>query len=73
MELHRNRCFSDPRMAGGVGSSKRRKLASNAAPYVLRQLLDNVPLDSNGGETDVCITCVEYWSKHAVRDLIPMS
>jgi hypothetical protein len=69
----RNRWLSDPRMEDSVGPRKRRKVSSNAAPYVLRQLLDNVPLDSDGSVTDVHITCVEYWSEYAARDLIPIS
>ncbi|EED21337.1 TGF beta receptor associated protein 1, putative [Talaromyces stipitatus ATCC 10500] len=46
-----------------VGPHKRRKLsASQAPPYVLRQLLDDVPIEPESGESDVHITCVEYWN-----------
>ncbi|KAL1963561.1 hypothetical protein VTN77DRAFT_8006 [Rasamsonia byssochlamydoides] len=52
-------------MDDSAGPRKRRKLSSSkAAPYVLRQLLDNVPLDSEGSGSDVHITCVEYWNEH---------
>ncbi|KKA18261.1 TGF beta receptor associated protein 1 [Rasamsonia emersonii CBS 393.64] len=52
-------------MDDSAGPRKRRKLSSpKAAPYVLRQLLDNVPLDSEGGGSDVHITCVEYWNEN---------
>lgn len=52
-------------MDGSAGPRKRRKLsASQAAPYVLRQLLDDVPIEPESGETDVHITCVEYWSEY---------
>ena len=33
------------------------------APYVLRLLLDQVPLSTEDGTADAYITCVEYWSK----------
>jgi hypothetical protein len=47
-----------------AGPRKRRKLSSpKAAPYVLRQLLDKVPLETEDSGSDVHITCVEYWSK----------
>ncbi|PCH00086.1 Vacuolar sorting protein 39/Transforming growth factor beta receptor-associated domain 2 [Penicillium occitanis (nom. inval.)] len=52
-------------MDGSVGPRKRRKLsASQAAPYVLRQLLDDVPIEPESGEGDVHITCVEYWNEN---------
>ena len=42
---------------------KKRKLARpQATSYILRKLLDKVPLDTEG-EEDVHITCVEYWSE----------
>lgn len=48
----------------GIGPRKRRKIGPQAsAPYVLRQLLDEVPLSAEDGTTDVHITCVEYWSE----------
>lgn len=58
-------------MDGSAGPRKRRKLsASQAAPYVLRQLLDDVPIKPESGESDVYITCVEYWSEYIVFSLI---
>lgn len=50
-------------MDESAGPRKRRKLsASDAAPYVLRQLLDDVPIEPESGELGVHITCVEYWN-----------
>lgn len=49
-----------------LGPRKRRRIASpEAASYVLRPLLDNVPLTSEDSDADVYITCVEYWSEFA--------
>jgi hypothetical protein len=48
----------------GISPRKRRKITSPNAPYVLRSLLDQVPLSAEDPTTDdVYITCVEYWSK----------
>ncbi|GAD98256.1 TGF beta receptor associated protein 1, putative [Paecilomyces variotii No. 5] len=42
---------------------KRRKLSPRtAAPYVLQQLLDKVPLITEETGPDVHITCVEFWN-----------
>ena len=30
-------------------------------PYTLRPLMDNVPLSAEGQNTDIVITCVEFW------------
>ncbi|CRG89417.1 Putative DNA helicase INO80 [Talaromyces islandicus] len=50
-------------MAESAGPRKRRKLsASTAPPYVLRQLLDKVPLTAEEGGPEIHITCVEYWN-----------
>lgn len=58
-------------MDGTAGPRKRRKLsASQAAPYVLRQLLDDVPIEPESGEADVHITYVEYWSECNVLGLV---
>ncbi|GFF23517.1 transforming growth factor-beta receptor-associated protein 1 [Aspergillus udagawae] len=48
----------------GTGPRKRRKITSpKTAPYVLRSLLDQVPLSAEDPTADdVYITCVEYWS-----------
>lgn len=55
----------------GIGPRKRRKIGPpRSAPYVLRQLLDEVPLSAEDGTTDVHITCVEYWSKGQIRHVI---
>ncbi|KAJ9223706.1 putative TGF beta receptor associated protein 1 [Paecilomyces variotii] len=48
---------------GIANPRKRRKLSPrNAAPYVLQQLLDKVPLITEETGPDVHITCVEYWN-----------
>jgi vacuolar protein sorting-associated protein 3 len=51
----------------GNGPRKRRKLSPpEAGTYVLRSVLDDIPLQAEPGspESDaVTITCVEYWSR----------
>ena len=52
----------------GVSPRKRRRISpSQAAPYVLRQLLDDLPLATEDPDADIHITCVEYWSKVLTR------
>jgi vacuolar protein sorting-associated protein 3 len=47
-----------------VGPRKRRKITPpRVASYALRELLDVTPLENEAGESDVQITCVEYWSE----------
>lgn len=42
---------------------KRRRIAApETSPYVLRELIDSVPVAGDGAEQDAYITCVEYWS-----------
>lgn len=46
------------------GRRKRRKLSPpEPDPYVLRSVLDDIPLKPEGVEEDVSITCVEFWSR----------
>lgn len=52
-----------------VGPRKRRRVSPpDAAAYVLRPLLDNVQLTTEGSNEEVYITCVEYWSEAARTD-----
>jgi hypothetical protein len=45
------------------GPRKRRKIAPpDPGPYVLRNVLDDIPLKAEDDQEDVFITCVEYWS-----------
>ena len=41
----------------------RRITPPQAAPYILRELLADLPLANEDSNADVYITCVEYWSK----------
>ncbi|KAJ9621363.1 hypothetical protein H2204_011924 [Knufia peltigerae] len=42
---------------------KRRRLSPpESGPYVLRKVLENIPLTTEDGNDQVSITCVEYWS-----------
>lgn len=51
----------------GISPRKRRRISSQATPYILRQLLDELPLAVEGPGADIYITCVEYWSKDLTR------
>ncbi len=45
------------------GPRKRRRInPPGTGPYVVRQLLDKVPVVVEEGQHDVHISCVEYWS-----------
>lgn len=45
------------------GSRKRRKLSPpEPGPYVLREILADIPLKADGEQGDVSITCVEFWN-----------
>jgi hypothetical protein len=47
-----------------ASSRKRRKLSPpEPGPYVLRSVLDDVPLKEDESSEPVYITCVEYWSR----------
>lgn len=35
--------------------------AVERGPFVLKTLLDNVPLSADGDRQDIVINCVEYW------------
>lgn len=37
--------------------------ANQPAPYLLRSVLEDVPLAEDGAFTDAHITCVEFWSR----------
>lgn len=44
---------------------KRRRLSPpEPGPYILRNLLKDVPLASNGDHENVQISCVEFWSTY---------
>ena len=42
--------------AAGVAALER-------GPFVLRQLLDNIPLSADGTEEDIRINCVDYYGE----------
>ncbi|MCJ1479112.1 hypothetical protein MMC13_007796 [Lambiella insularis] len=44
-----------------LGHLARRIQLESAGPYTLRSLIDKVPLSTEGEDTDVVITCVEFW------------
>ncbi len=44
--------------AGSAGAG-----ALERGPFVLRSLLDNVPLSADGTEDDIQINCVEYYGE----------
>lgn len=35
-----------------------------AGPYILRPLLEEIPLSADGSKSDVKINCVEYYGKY---------
>ena len=42
---------------------KRRRLnPEDTGPYVLKPILENLPLETEEAPEDVNISCVEYWS-----------
>ena len=46
------------------GPRKRRKLSPpEPGPYVLRSVLEDIPLQAEEGPEQVYITCAEYWSR----------
>ena len=53
-------------MSGNEGGPrKRRKLSPpDPGPYVLRNVLDDIPLKAEEDQEEVSITCVEYWSRY---------
>ena len=47
------------------GPRKRRRLSPpETGPYVLRELVDKVPVSAEGDDETGHITCVEYWSTY---------
>jgi vacuolar protein sorting-associated protein 3 len=44
----------------GTGSRKRRLAAPETGPFVLRSLLEDVPLSAEGEKDDIEINCVEF-------------
>lgn len=50
---------------------KRRRLSPpESGPYVLRKVLENIPLTTEDGNDQVSITCVEYWSRYVVNVIL---
>ncbi len=47
----------------GVSRKRRRKDVPETGPYILRTLVENVPLASEGDASDIEISCVELWGK----------
>lgn len=55
---------SDPKSQGS--SENDRRAQPMTGPFVLRTLLDNVPLSEDGDDDDVKINCVDYLGKYRV-------
>ena len=44
-----------------LSRKRKRETPPTIGPYVLKPLLDNVPLSSDGEDSKIEISCVEYW------------
>ena len=45
----------------GLSRKRRRLNPPETGPYILRSLIDSVPLNGDGAEEDISITCVELY------------
>ncbi|KAL6252676.1 hypothetical protein RBB50_000395 [Rhinocladiella similis] len=55
----------DPSEKQDTRPTKRRRLSPpESGPYVLRKVLEDIPLTTDDGNDQVSITCVEYWSNN---------
>lgn len=45
----------------GVTRRRKRKPSTSTGPYVLRPLVEDVPLSAEEDAADIQITCVELW------------
>lgn len=48
-------------MAAEEGGGSDSGLTLESGPFVLRSLLDNIPLSADGTDEDIKINCVEYY------------
>ncbi|KAK5364999.1 hypothetical protein LTR20_008935 [Exophiala xenobiotica] len=48
----------------GRPTKRRRLTPPESGPYVLRKVLDDIPLTTEDGKTQVSITCAEYWNNN---------
>jgi hypothetical protein len=46
---------------GRAVSRKKRRETRESGPFVLRSLLEDVPLSADGDREDIVINCVEFW------------
>ena len=46
-----------------VSRKRKRKPSSSTGPYILRSLVEDVPLTAEEDATDIQITCVELWGQ----------
>lgn len=49
----------------GVARKRKRKPSASTGPYILRPLVEDVPLSAEEDVTDIQITCVELWGQSA--------
>lgn len=47
----------------GVSRKRKRKTSASTGPYILRPLVEDVPLSAEEDVTGVQITCVELWGQ----------
>jgi len=59
----------EPQASGEAASWKRKRLAAEVGPFVLRSLLEDLPLSADGGRDDVEINCVEFLGMSTERQL----
>jgi len=65
-------CFGmDPQASGEAVSRKRKRVAAEVGPFVLRSLLEDLPLSADGDRDDVEINCVEFLGMSMVYRLPP--
>jgi hypothetical protein len=51
---------------------ERRGIAPQTGPFVLRSLLEDVPLSAEGNRDDIRINCVEFLGKDLCSLLVPI-
>lgn len=47
----------------GVSRKRKRKPSASTGPYILRPLVEEVPLSAEEDGTDIQINCVELWGQ----------
>lgn len=60
-------------LSGRQAPATQQDLSAQTGSYTLHSIISRVPLSADGQDTDIRITCVEFWGETQLRTFLSLS